>query len=53
MSGVLYTGGLFRLFLLFVCFVIGMVPGMWAAWRGLKALAYYMKLKIVGEDLVY
>jgi len=53
MSGVLYTGDLFRLSLLFVCFIIGMVPGMWAAWRGLKALTYYLKLKIVGEDVVY
>ena len=52
MSGVLYTGDIFRLFLLFVCFLIGMVPGMWATWRGLKALAYYMKLKMVGEDVV-
>jgi hypothetical protein len=53
MSGVFYNGSLFRLFVLLVCFILGMIPGMWATWRGLKALAYYMKLKIVGEDVVY
>jgi hypothetical protein len=52
MSGVLSNGDSFRLSLIFICFVIGMVPGMWAAWRGLKALAYYLKLKVDGENVV-
>jgi hypothetical protein len=53
MSGVFYDGGLFRLFVLLVCFVLGMIPGMWATWRGLKALAYYVKLKTDEENVVY
>ena len=53
MSGGLFTVDSFRLTLLLVCFVLGMVPGVWAAWRGLKALAYYLKLKVDVEDSAY
>ena len=53
MSGVFYDGGHFRLFVLLVCFVLGMIPGMWATWRGLKALVYYVKLKTDEESVVY
>jgi hypothetical protein len=53
MSGVFYNWGLFRLFVLLVCFVLGMIPGMWATWRGLKALVYYMKLKTDEENVIY
>ena len=53
MSGVSTTGDSFRLLVFLVCFVIGIVPGMWAAWSGLKALAYYLKLKVDGENVAY
>ena len=53
MSGVFYNGGLFRLFVLLVCFVLGMIPGMWATWRGMKALVYYMKLRTDEENVIY
>ena len=53
MSGVSTTGDSFRLLVFLVYFVIGMVPSMWAAWSGLKALAYYLKLKVDGENVAY
>ncbi len=53
MSGVSTTGDSFRLLVFLVCFVIGMVPGMWAAWSGMKALAYYLKLMVDGENVAY
>ena len=53
MSGVSTTGDFFRLLVFLVCFVIGMIHGMWAAWSGLKALAYYLKLKVDGESVAY
>ena len=45
MSGVSTIGDSFRSLVFLVCFVIGMVPGLWAAWRELKALTYYLRLK--------
>jgi hypothetical protein len=38
-----------RFFLIMVAFLLGMVPGAWAAYRGIKALAYYIKLKLMGD----
>jgi ABC-type dipeptide/oligopeptide/nickel transport system permease component len=38
-----------RVFLIVIAFILGMVPGAWAAYRGLKALAYYIKLKLMGD----
>ena len=38
-----------RVFFIVIAFLLGMVPGAWAAYRGLKALAYYIKLKLMGD----
>ena len=43
------AGESMRVFLIVIAFILGMVPGAWAAYRGLKALAYYIKLKLMGD----
>ncbi len=53
MSGISTPGDFFRLLVFLVYFVIGMVPGIWAAWSGMKALVYYLKLKVDGENVAY
>jgi hypothetical protein len=43
----------FRALMNFSGFVFLLIPGAWAAYAGIKALAYYLKLKIDGEKGVY
>ena len=43
----------FRALMYFSRFVLLLIPGAWAAYVGIKALAYYLKLKIDGEKGVY
>ena len=43
----------FRALVHFSRFVLLLIPGAWAAYVGIKALAYYLKLKIDGEKGVY
>lgn len=47
------TGYFLRVFFILIVFVMGLIPGMWAAYRGLKALAYYLKMKIDGDNSAY
>ena len=49
MAEAVSAGESVRVFLIVVAFFLGMVPGAWAAYRGLKALAYYIKLKLMGD----
>jgi len=49
MAEVTSAGESMRVFLIVIAFLLGMVPGAWAAYRGLKALAYYIKLKLMGD----
>ena len=40
-----YFGGAFKVFIDYAGFFLALIPGMWAAYRGLKALVYYLHLR--------
>ena len=43
-------GGAFKIFIDYAGFFLALIPGMWAAYRGLKALAYYLQLRNARES---
>ena len=45
MSEAGYFGGAFKIFIDYAGFFLALIPGMWAAYRGLKALVYYLHLR--------
>jgi len=43
----------FRVFIYLTGLFTAIIPGMWAAYMGLKALLYYVKLKITPDRAYY
>ncbi len=43
----------FRVFIYLTGLFTALIPGMWAAYMGLKALLYYLKLKITPDRAYY